>query len=51
MGFLFIFSGLGKSQQIQDGVLTVYPEKRLAFGVGLIAYIGFSFVLALIFVI
>jgi len=51
MGFLFISSGLEKSQQLRDGVLTVYREKRLAFGVGLAAYIGVSFVLAVVFVI
>ena len=51
LGFLFISSGLERSQQLRDGVLTVYREKRMAFGVGLVAYIGISFVLAVVFVI
>jgi len=51
MGFLFISSGLERSQELRDGVLTVYREKRMAFGVGLIAYIGVSFVLTVVFVI
>jgi hypothetical protein len=48
MGFLFISSGLEKSQKLQNGELIVYPEKRMAFGVGLVAYVGLSFVLALV---
>jgi hypothetical protein len=48
MGFLFISSGLEKSQKLQNGELTVYPEKRMAFGVGLVAYVGISFVLAIV---
>lgn len=48
MGFLFISTGLEKSQKLQNGELTVYPEKRMAFGVGLAAYVGVSFVLALV---
>jgi len=51
LGFLFISSGLERSQQLRDGVLTVYREKRIAFGVGLAAYIGISFVLAVVFAI
>lgn len=48
MGFLFISTGLEKSQKLQNGELIVYPEKRIAFGVGLAVYIGVSFVLALL---
>ena len=51
MGFLFFFSGLGKSQQIRDGVLTVHPEMRRAYGAGLVAYIGLSMFVAFLFVI
>ncbi|QMU60585.1 MAG: hypothetical protein GKR92_02285 [Gammaproteobacteria bacterium] len=50
MGFLFISTGLEKSQQLHNGELTIYPEKRLAFGVGLVAYIGISLVIAITFV-
>lgn len=35
LGFLFISSGLERSQQLRDVVLTVYREKRIAIGVGL----------------
>ncbi|MFK7816264.1 MAG: hypothetical protein AB8B92_08005 [Gammaproteobacteria bacterium] len=48
MGFLFISTGLEKSQKLQDGELIVYPEKRMAFGVGLAAYISVSFIVALV---
>ena len=51
MGFLLIFSGLEKSQQLQNGVLTIDREKRFALGVGLAAYIGISVVLGLIYII
>lgn len=51
MGFLLIFSGLEKSQQLENGVLTVDREKRLALGVGLAAYIGISVVLGFIYII
>jgi hypothetical protein len=50
IGFLFISSGLEKSQQLRNGVLTVYREKRMAFGIGLAAYIGVSLVVAAVFI-
>jgi hypothetical protein len=51
VGFLFISTGLEKSQQLNNGELTVHTEKRMAFGVGMAAYIGVSLVLAIAFVI
>lgn len=48
-GFLFIFSGLEKSQQMQDSVLTVARDKQLAFGVGLAAYVGITMTIAMAF--
>jgi len=51
VGFLFISTGLEKSQQLNNGELTVHTEKRMAFSVGMAAYIGVSLVLAIAFVI
>ena len=51
MGFLFIFSGLDKSQKLHNGVLTIDREKRFALGIGLVAYIGISITLGLIYII
>lgn len=51
MGFLIIFSGLEKSQQIQDGVLTVSRDRQLAFGLGLAAYIGITMTIGMAFLI
>lgn len=51
IGFLFISSGLEKSQQLSNGELTVHTEKRVAFGVGLAAYIGVSLLVAIAVVI
>jgi len=51
VGFLLISSGLEKSQQLHNGELTVHTEKRLAFGVGLAAYIGVSLLIAIAVVI
>jgi hypothetical protein len=51
MGFLFIFSGLEKSQQMQDGVLTVARDRQLAFGVGLVAYVGVTMTIGMTFLI
>lgn len=51
VGFLFISSGLEKSQQLNNGELTVHTEKRMAFGVGLAAYVGVSLLIAITFVI
>ncbi len=47
VGFLFISTGLEKSQKLQNGELIIYPEKRMAFGVGLAAYVVVSLVLAI----
>ena len=51
IGFLFIFSGLEKSQQMQDGVLTVARDRQLAFGVGLVAYVGVTMTIGMTFLI
>jgi len=51
MGFLFIFSGLEKSQQMHDGVLTVARDKQLAFGLGLAAYVGITMSVGMAFLI
>jgi len=51
VGFLLISSGLEKSQQLNNGELTVHTEKRFAFGVGLAAYVGVSLLIAIAFVI
>lgn len=48
VGFLFISTGLEKSQKLQNGELIVHPEKRMAFGVGLAAYVGVSLVIAIV---
>ena len=51
MGFLFIFSGLEKSQQMQDGVLIVVRDRQLAFGLGLAAYVGITLTIGMTFLI
>ncbi|MDH3607911.1 MAG: hypothetical protein OEQ24_01545 [Gammaproteobacteria bacterium] len=51
LGFLFISSGLERSQQLREGVLTVYREKRIAFIVSLPANIRIYFILAVTFAI
>jgi len=51
VGFLVISSGLEKSQQLHNGELTVHTEKRMAFGVGLAAYVGISLFVAIALVI
>jgi len=51
MGFLLILSRVEKSQQLQDGVMTIEPDKRLALGLGLAAYVSISLVLGLIYII
>jgi len=48
IGFLFISTGLEKSQKLHNGELILNSEKRMAFGVGLIAYVGISLVLAIV---
>ena len=51
MGFLLIFTRFEKSQQFQNGVMTIDSEKRMALGMGLAAYIGISLTLGCIYVI
>lgn len=51
MGFLFIFTGFERSQQMQDGVLTIARDKKLAFGAGLAAYVGITMTIAMTFLI